>query len=227
MPFANCSIDRISCSRMAAINRIFQTASLRWTSTTAAKASPAMSPRPSASSNMSDKLAALRNKLERGPALGDFVTETAAISSAACGIPVDAAAVAPVTTNSNTSREPPKPAWLKVSTPTGQLRDNFERLQTSVKKLNLATVCEEAKCPNIGQCWGGREGTATATIMLMGDTCTRGCYFCNVKTSRNPPPLDPAEPKRTAEAVVSWGLSYVVLTSVNRDDLVSRLCCVD
>jgi lipoic acid synthetase len=83
-------------------------------------------------------------------------------------------------------------------------------------------VCEEAKCPNIGECWGGKEGSATATIMLMGDTCTRGCSFCAVKTARAPPPLDAAEPRRVAEAIAAWGLSYVVLTSVNRDDLADQ-----
>ena len=81
-------------------------------------------------------------------------------------------------------------------------------------------VCEEAKCPNIGECWGGGEhATATATIMLMGDSCTRGCRFCSVKTSRNPLPLDPNEPINTARAISEWGLDYVVLTSVDRDDL--------
>jgi lipoic acid synthetase len=88
-----------------------------------------------------------------------------------------------------------------------------------VRELKLATVCEEAKCPNIGECWGGKEGTATATIMLMGDTCTRGCRFCAVKTSRAPPPLDPDEPSKVSKAILDWGLDYVVLTSVNRDDL--------
>jgi len=84
----------------------------------------------------------------------------------------------------------------------------------------LHTVCEEAKCPNIGECWGGTESrVATATIMLMGDTCTRGCRFCSVKTSRTPPTLDPDEPINTARAIVAWGLDYVVLTSVDRDDL--------
>ncbi|KAJ1563549.1 hypothetical protein HK405_001668, partial [Cladochytrium tenue] len=81
-------------------------------------------------------------------------------------------------------------------------------------------VCEEARCPNIGDCWGGGEhATATATIMLMGDECTRGCRFCSVKTSRKPAPLDPTEPENTAEAIARWGLDYVVLTSVDRDDL--------
>lgn len=88
-----------------------------------------------------------------------------------------------------------------------------------MRGLNLATVCEEARCPNIGECWGGKKGTATATIMIMGDTCTRGCSFCNVKTSRNPPPLDPLEPSHVSEAITNWGLDYVVLTSVDRDEL--------
>jgi len=81
-------------------------------------------------------------------------------------------------------------------------------------------VCEEARCPNISDCWGGSDkSAATATIMLMGDTCTRGCRFCSVKTSKAPPPLDPHEPEHTAEALKRWGLGYVVLTSVDRDDL--------
>ncbi|ETO13620.1 hypothetical protein RFI_23748 [Reticulomyxa filosa] len=109
------------------------------------------------------------------------------------------------------------PEWLKMKVPSGK---NYERLKETVKKLNLATVCEEAKCPNIGECWGGGEhSTATATIMLMGDTCTRGCRFCSVATSKTPPPLDPNEPLRVAKAILSWGLDYVVLTSVDRDDL--------
>jgi lipoic acid synthetase len=81
-------------------------------------------------------------------------------------------------------------------------------------------VCEEARCPNIGECWGGgKDQTATATIMIMGDTCTRGCRFCSVATSRAPPPLDPDEPEKVATAISQWGLDYVVLTSVDRDDL--------
>lgn len=87
-----------------------------------------------------------------------------------------------------------------------------------MKELKLSTVCEEARCPNIGECWGGGEnGTQTATIMLMGDTCTRGCRFCSVKTARLPPALDPNEPKNTAAAIAAWGLDYIVLTSVDRD----------
>ena len=111
----------------------------------------------------------------------------------------------------------PKPKWLKAQPATSE---NYQRLRTTVRELGLATVCEEAKCPNIGECWGGgADSTATATIMIMGDTCTRGCSFCAVKTSRAPPPLDPEEPEKVAKAISSWGLDYIVLTSVDRDDL--------
>jgi len=110
----------------------------------------------------------------------------------------------------------PKPTWLKAEVPRGE---NYEKLRSTVRSLKLATVCEEARCPNIGECWGGSKGTATATIMIMGDTCTRGCAFCSVKTSRKPAPLDPNEPENVAEAVTKWGLDYVVLTSVDRDEL--------
>jgi len=71
----------------------------------------------------------------------------------------------------------PKPSWLKANPPSGH---NYTRLRDTVRSLKLATVCEEARCPNIGECWGGKDGTATATIMIMGDECTRGCSFCNV-----------------------------------------------
>ena len=110
-----------------------------------------------------------------------------------------------------------KPPWLKAEVPRGE---NYERLRSTVRSLKLATVCEEAKCPNIGECWGGgKSGTATATIMIMGDTCTRGCSFCSVKTSRTPAPLDPEEPENVSKAIAAWGLDYVVLTSVDRDEL--------
>ncbi len=110
----------------------------------------------------------------------------------------------------------PKPDWLRAEAPTGA---NYKKLRDTVRSLKLATVCEEARCPNIGECWGGSKGTSTATIMIMGDTCTRGCAFCSVKTSRSPPPLDPEEPQKVARAIVEWGLDYVVLTSVDRDEL--------
>ncbi|CAH1404675.1 unnamed protein product [Nezara viridula] len=109
------------------------------------------------------------------------------------------------------------PPWLKREIPIGE---NYSKIKEQLRGLNLHTVCEEARCPNIGECWGGGEhGTATATIMVLGDTCTRGCRFCSVKTSRAPPPPDPNEPQNTAKAIASWGLDYVVLTSVDRDDL--------
>ncbi|XP_030803147.1 lipoyl synthase, mitochondrial [Camarhynchus parvulus] len=109
------------------------------------------------------------------------------------------------------------PPWLKTKIPMGK---NYNKLKNTLRSLNLHTVCEEARCPNIGECWGGGEyATATATIMLMGDTCTRGCRFCSVKTAKNPPPLDPQEPYNTAKAIADWGLDYVVLTSVDRDDM--------
>ncbi|MCH0628381.1 lipoyl synthase [Kocuria palustris] len=109
------------------------------------------------------------------------------------------------------------PKWLKVPIPKGKL---YHQVKNDVRELKLATVCEEAKCPNIGECWGGKKSEATATIMLLGDTCTRGCRFCSVKTSRAPGKPDPMEPENTAEAISRWGLGYVVLTTVDRDDLV-------
>lgn len=112
------------------------------------------------------------------------------------------------------------PEWLKTPIPSAGANPEFAKIKADLRGLNLHTVCEEARCPNIGECWGGsNKAAATATIMLMGDTCTRGCRFCSVKTSRKPPPLDPHEPENTAEALARWGLGYVVLTSVDRDDL--------
>ncbi|VDL95387.1 unnamed protein product [Schistocephalus solidus] len=97
---------------------------------------------------------------------------------------------------------------------------NYTKLAKDLRGLKLHTVCEEARCPNIGECWtGGKETVPTATIMIMGDTCTRGCRFCSVKTSLKPPPLDPEEPVRTATAVGQWNVGYIVITSVDRDDL--------
>ncbi|KAF5196094.1 Lipoyl synthase protein [Thalictrum thalictroides] len=114
----------------------------------------------------------------------------------------------------------PKPKWMKENIPGGS---KYAKIKKKLRELKLHTVCEEAKCPNLGECWsGGETGTATATIMILGDTCTRGCRFCNVKTSRTPPPPDPNEPSNVAEAIASWGLDYVVITSVDRDDLVDQ-----
>ncbi len=103
-----------------------------------------------------------------------------------------------------------KPDWLKVRLPRGEA---YERVKHLVKELKLATVCEEARCPNVAECWGG----GTATVMLMGEVCTRACRFCHVKVGA-PPPLDPQEPENLAKAVKELGLEYIVVTSVNRDD---------
>lgn len=130
-----------------------------------------------------------------------------------------------------------KPDWLKFDRlPQGA---RTKQLKSRLRELGLATVCEEAKCPNLGECWGGGrtltlpaapdagpdaapvevKAPATATIMLLGDTCTRACRFCAVKTSRTPPPPDPDEPSKVARAVSEWGIDYVVFTTVDRDDL--------
>jgi lipoyl synthase len=105
-----------------------------------------------------------------------------------------------------------KPDWLKVRLAHGEL---YEHLRAKVKTLDLHTVCQEAMCPNIGECWGA----GTATIMILGDTCTRGCRFCNVKTGSPRGEVDWLEPKRVAEAVRDLGWKYLVLTAVDRDDL--------
>ena len=105
----------------------------------------------------------------------------------------------------------PKPEWLKVRAPGSS---NYLRLRGLMRDLNLHTVCEEAHCPNIGECW--HHGTAT--FMIMGDVCTRACAYCNVRHG-TPGALDPAEPAKLAEAVHTLGLDYVVVTSVDRDDL--------
>ena len=108
------------------------------------------------------------------------------------------------------ARETHKPDWLKVRLPHGE---GYERVKAIVRRTKLATVCEEARCPNIAECWGG----GTATVMLMGEVCTRACRFCHVKVGA-PPPLDPEEPEHLARAVKELSLHYIVVTSVNRDD---------
>lgn len=104
-----------------------------------------------------------------------------------------------------------RPAWLKVRAPGGE---NYARLVKMMRALNLHTVCEEARCPNIGECWEHRA----ATFMLLGDTCTRSCGFCAIKTGR-PGPVDGDEPRRVAEALAELDLAHAVITSVNRDEL--------
>jgi lipoyl synthase len=106
----------------------------------------------------------------------------------------------------------PKPEWLKVRAPGG---DRYHELKRTLRELDLHTVCEEARCPNVGECW--REGTAT--VMLLGDVCTRGCRFCAVTTGDPRGAVDPREPEHVARAIARLELSYVVMTMVNRDDL--------
>lgn len=105
-----------------------------------------------------------------------------------------------------------KPDWLKIRPPD---QEKYEYVKNTLREVNLVTVCEEAKCPNISECWSG----GTATFMVMGDTCTRTCKFCNVKTGYGVRPLDPDEPENLAKAINKLNLNYVVITSVDRDDL--------
>jgi len=104
-----------------------------------------------------------------------------------------------------------KPPWLKIRPPT----EKFADVKSTLKKLNLVTVCEEAHCPNMSECWSG----GTATFMVLGDTCTRGCRFCNIKSARIGRSIDKDEPRKLAQAIAEWKLDYVVITSVDRDDL--------
>jgi len=110
------------------------------------------------------------------------------------------------------SRFSPKPAWLKVRAPGGE---TYGKLKETFRALDLSTVCEEARCPNVGECWS--EGTAT--VMLLGSVCTRGCRFCAVTTGNPRGVVDGREPEHVARAIATMGLQYVVLTMVDRDDL--------
>ncbi|MEK6734559.1 MAG: lipoyl synthase [Pseudomonadota bacterium] len=104
-----------------------------------------------------------------------------------------------------------KPDWIRVKAPVSK---EFKNTQELIRSAKLNTVCEEAACPNIGECWSKKH----ATVMILGSTCTRACSFCNVKTGR-PDLLDPHEPERLASAIAELGLEHVVITSVDRDDL--------
>ena len=106
---------------------------------------------------------------------------------------------------------PRKPDWIRVKAPAGTA---FSETRSLMRRLNLTTVCEEAACPNIGECWT----TKHATVMILGDICTRACAFCNVKTGM-PRAVDPLEPQHTADAAAALGLKHIVVTSVDRDDL--------
>lgn len=103
-----------------------------------------------------------------------------------------------------------RPPWIRVRAPSGEA---YERVRGLMRSKSLHTVCEEAQCPNLGECWG----VGTATFLMMGDTCTRSCGFCDIKTGR-PSPIDWGEANRIAESVRAMGLQHVVITSVNRDD---------
>lgn len=105
-----------------------------------------------------------------------------------------------------------KPPWLKVKAPGGE---NYAHVKSTLRRLDLNTVCEEARCPNVGECWGA----GTATVMLLGHTCTRGCRFCAVTTGNPRGLTDPREPDHVAKAISELSLRYVVLTMVDRDDL--------
>ncbi len=105
----------------------------------------------------------------------------------------------------------PRPEWLKVHLPSGK---GYTHTKSIVEEHGLNTVCEDARCPNMAECWG----QGTATFMILGDICTRSCGFCNVKTGR-PTKLDLDEPRRVAEAISKMGVNYAVITSVNRDEL--------
>jgi len=112
----------------------------------------------------------------------------------------------------NNPTEIKKPNWIKVKAPTSK---QYKETLNLVKKYNLHTVCEEAACPNIGECWSQKH----ATFMILGDTCTRACSFCNVKTGK-PFSIDPLEPLNVAKSVSALNLKHVVITSVDRDDLI-------
>ena len=154
------------------------------------------------------------DKLNAGPSFSEFVDGEVPSLPPSEAYALKTALVGPKGKQKEITR---LPSWLKTPIPD---TSSYKKIKNDLRGLNLHTVCEEARCPNISDCWGGSsKSQATATIMLMGDTCTRGCRFCSVKTSKAPPPLDPHEPEHTAEALSRWGLGYVVLTSVDRDDL--------
>ena len=107
------------------------------------------------------------------------------------------------------------PDWFRTRLPSGDLQKKFNETKATVTENMLHTVCQEARCPNIHECWAAKD----ATFMVAGQECTRGCRFCAVGTIKRPPPLDENEPKNLADAVASMGLNHAVITVVNRDDL--------
>lgn len=141
----------------------------------------------------------------------DDIANSAMSENSADSSAPETAAAAPLPAKPPRTRTK-KPEWIKMRAPAGE---RYMQIKDLLKGLNLATVCQEAQCPNIGECWGG----GTATIMLMGEVCTRGCRFCNVKTGNPKGKLDLEEPQKVSYAISKMGLDYVVLTSVDRDDL--------
>jgi lipoic acid synthetase len=186
-------------------SRFFISASSRSFATEAATPEPATKRRPTY----------FKDKLNSVPSFSEFVGLKDETLTPEDALELRTAMVGPAGKKKQITR---LPEWLKTPIPDNS---NYKKIKKDLRGLNLHTVCEEARCPNISDCWGGSDkSAATATIMLMGDTCTRGCRFCSVKTNKAPAPLDPHEPEHTAEALSRWGLGYVVLTSVDRDDLV-------
>lgn len=172
----------------------------------------ALSSTASSSNNSASRLEDLRRRLreeeeEQGTAAGAATPDDDATTRLDAPAAPLTPGVAPVRRR---RRIEPKPSWLKAVPAEGE---NYLRLKSTVRKLKLATVCEEARCPNIGECWGGgKDGTATATIMIMGDTCTRGCSFCAVKTSRTPPPLG------------TWRVVFVTRASSHSPWITNSIC---
>jgi len=153
----------------------------------------------------------------RGYLAGDHMTDTTRTSLPVLGdddgvLPTSRQEITEAFRQAGAVADAKKPRWLRVPVGGGE---RYQRVRDTLARLQLHTVCAEAHCPNVGECWSG----GTATVMLMGDVCTRGCRFCQVKTAAHPPPLDPDEPRHLAEAVGRLGLDYIVVTSVDRDDL--------
>ena len=150
-------------------------------------------------------------KLYEGPGIETFLennssnssSSAASRASALCGIPLPQM---PEPTD-EFKRKSPKdifrlPPWLKVDIPKGR---DYHKIKNQMKDLKLATVCEEAKCPNIGECWNSSgDKLATMTVMVLGEFCTRGCRFCSVRTMKRPPAPDPEEPEHVAQAIADW-----------------------
>ncbi|KAH6595638.1 hypothetical protein BASA61_003737 [Batrachochytrium salamandrivorans] len=172
-----------------------------------------LSTSPASTQSSQARTSVFSDRLANGPNFGDFIAQSTEISLEESLELSSAAKLQQLTKKKHQKL----PDWLKTEIP---VSENYKKIKNDLRGLKLHTVCEEARCPNIGECWGGgEEKTATATIMLMGDECTRGCRFCSVKTNRTPKSLDPNEPEHTAEAISRWGLDYIVMTSVDRDDL--------